>query len=399
MFFIKNNVDFCYNNFYILLSRSYTLQYVYTILLEYLKMIKISKISPWDEHKERKSDSNQNSSSTVFEFFMNNKKNNGNNGGQEPPFMRSVSYMEIAIFIVIILGAIMLSGFYTVNTDQEALVLRFGKHHRTVGPGLRYKLPSPIEKVELVTVTKIFKEQIGYNQDDSHEGSIQSIAGQMLTGDETIISIQFDVQWRISNAAKYAFHIRDRAADERTVTLVAMSAMRDRISQSDGIEYLNASRNIVANTVLKKTQETLDAYDSGIEVLNIVLQPVGAATSAVLDAYRDLQTSKEQREKSINEAQAKSNVIIPRARGEAEKILQEAEAYKISVIAEAEAQAQRFLKILKAYEDAKEVTMNKMYIDTMSSVLSNSNKVILDSKIHKSALPLVTINDLINNYK
>jgi membrane protease subunit HflK len=198
----------------------------------------------------------------------------------------------------------------------------------------------------------------------------------MLTGDENIIYINFTVFWVIKDAGKYLFAIRD--ADE-TVKDVAESAMREVIGRTPIASALAEGRQLVEQTTFTLIQEVLDFYGAGIQVTQVELQKVDPP-AAVIDSFRDVQRARADQERLQNEAEAYRNDVIPRARGEAARLEQEAEAYKQEVLANAQGQTSRFLSVLEEYAQAKDVTRQRIYIETMEGVLRSMNKVIIDTK-------------------
>ena len=352
--------------------------------------------SPWDDDSKNKGSPGNKGNKTIIEFINLEKRGDGGNPFNFDP---RISGGKIALLLLGVVVALwLMTGFYTVQPNQKGVVLRFGKYSRTDLKGLNYHLPYPFETVETVSVTRVSKEEIGYKSSSKGKRNSNSAEGQMLTSEETIIAIQFDVQWMIDDPVKYLFNYRDLQG-ENTVRSAAVSAMREGVSQSGGIEYINESREKVENEVKENLQQILDNYGTGIKVRGVQLQNVGGATPEVIDAYRDVQTSKAERENSINKAQVERNVIIPQARGEAAKIMQNAEAYKQTTVAKAQGEVSRFQKVYDAYRSDKEVTMKRMYIDTMESVFTDVNKMVLDSNASNSSIPLLSLNDLINKGK
>ncbi|MBC6497197.1 MAG: FtsH protease activity modulator HflK [Alphaproteobacteria bacterium GM7ARS4] len=296
----------------------------------------------------------------------------------------------------IILAALFLwlaSGLYHVDTDEQGVVLRFGKWVRTTPPGLHVHIPYPFEEVYRPKVTQINRVEIGYRGETERDRrSSRQIPEEslMLTGDENIVDINFTVFWRISDAGKYLFNIRN---PEQTVKAVAESAMRDIIGQND-IEYtLTEGRGVIEQETLALTRSLLTEYGSGVEVTKVQLKKVDPPEQ-VIEAYRDVQRAKADQERMRNEAEAYRNDIIPRARGQAEKIIQEAEAYREEVVARANGDSARFLSVLKSYQEDKSVTTERIYIETLENVLSQVDKFIIDNENGASVIPYLPLTEL-----
>ncbi|MDF3047742.1 MAG: putative integral rane proteinase [Candidatus Midichloriaceae bacterium] len=318
---------------------------------------------------------------------------NGGNGGGMPDFVnKKLLWMAAATLFT----AWILSGFYTIQPDEEGVVMTLGKYSRTTPSGLNYKLPEPIETVTKISVTRVNKEEVGFRSAGkritTREQLLQSTVSsesQMLTTDENIVDINFEVQWLINNSRDYLFNVRD-LANENTVKTVAESAMREIIGLTKITDVLAEERSKIEQDAKKLMQNMLDNYHMGVKVLRVQLLRVDPPQE-VVDAYRDVQNAKQDKEREINKAYAYRNDIIPRARGQAESMLQEAEAYRQRVIAEAAGDAQRFSSVYEQYKNAKEVTRTRMYLETMEEVLSGVDKVILDKGSANNLLPFLQL--------
>ncbi|MDJ1304693.1 MAG: FtsH protease activity modulator HflK [Candidatus Midichloria sp.] len=324
----------------------------------------------------------------------------GNNRSTKDNTPINPSPVVLAFFIGLIF-VWLATGFYTIDTDEEGVVMRFGKYNRTATPGLNYKLPSPIETVEKISVTRINKEMIGLkafpgkiniNNNSDETDSSNPKESQMLTGDENIIDMHFFVQWYIKSAKDYLFNIKDDIG-ESTIKVSAESAMRQVVGRVKISEALSEQRQEIEQRAKNILQEILDSYNSGIEVVNVGILYSYVAPE-VRDAYRDIQSAKADKEREINEAFAYRNDIIPRARGEAQAIIEEAKAYKESAIARATGEAERFKNIVSQYQSAREATKKRMYIETMEHVLKDLNKVIVDKSVAGKSVPFFSINEL-----
>ena len=285
----------------------------------------------------------------------------------------------IALAAIVIAVIWLASGFYRVLPDEVGVVLRFGAYNRTTQPGLNYHLPAPIEKVLTPSVTRVNRTEIGWR---SAEGATARGVGSrqvgeealMLTGDENIVDINFTVFWVIKNSQGYLFNIRDPDA---TVKSAAESAMREVVGETPIAQALSEGRGKIETDTQHLLQGILDAYGAGIEVTQLQLQKVDPP-APVIDAFRDVQRALADRERLRNEAEAYRNDIIPRARGDAVRIKQEAEGYRQQIINQAQGDADRFVAVYHAFKAAEDVTLQRLYLETMEEILKNSNKVIID---------------------
>jgi modulator of FtsH protease HflK len=285
----------------------------------------------------------------------------------------------IALGALVIVGVWLASGIYTVDPDEVGVVLRFGAYNRTTEPGLNYHLPAPIERVLKPSVTRVNRTEIGYRGADSSAtrgGATRQVPEEalMLTGDENIVDINFTVFWVVKDAKAYLFNIR---RPDETVKSAAESAMREVIGETPIAQALAEGRGKIETDTHGLLQGILDSYGAGIVVTQLQLLRVDPP-GPVIDAFRDVQRALADRERLRNEAEAYRNDIIPRARGDAVRIKQEAQAYRQEIIARAQGDADRFTSVYRAFTVAQDVTLQRLYIETMEEVLKNSNKVIID---------------------
>ena len=299
--------------------------------------------------------------------------------------------------ILIILAFIWLaSGLYRVLPDEQGVVLRFGKFIKTTQPGLNYHIPFPIESVETPKVTKVNRMDIGFRSERdsgfSQGGGVADVPQEslMLTGDENIVNIDFSVFWVIKDAGKFLFQIQD---PEGTVKAAAETAMREVIAKSRIQQILTEGRAKIEMETQEIIQSILDEYNSGIQITQVQTQKADPPDQ-VIDAFRDVQAARADMERSKNEAEAYANDVIPRARGEAAKIMQAAEAYKQQVVAASEGEASRFVSIFNEYDKAKEVTQERMYLETMEKVLADIDKVIIEKNAGSGVVPYLPLPEL-----
>lgn len=300
----------------------------------------------------------------------------------------------LVLLILIAIPLWLASGLYRVQPDEQGVVLRFGAWNRTTQPGLNWHLPTPIESVLTPRVTRINSLDIGFRSaSDSGVGRSRPVPeeGLMLTGDENIIDIEYTVFWKINDAGQYLFNI---ASPDATVKAAAESAMRQVVGQIPAQFALAEGRAKIETDTIKLLQQILDDYGSGVQITQIQLRVVDPPNQ-VLDAFRDVQRAKADRERARNEAEGFRNDIVPRARGDAQRILQEAEAYSRQVEVQAEGEAQRFDSVYSAYRAAPDVTRQRLYLETMEQVLRSNSKFIMDQPGSGSGvLPYLPLNDL-----
>ena len=279
----------------------------------------------------------------------------------------------IGLILIILLFIWLASGLYRVGPDEQGVVLRFGKFIKTTQPGLHYHIPVPVETVQTPKVTKVNRIDIGFRSERdsgfSQGGGVADVPQEslMLTGDENIVNIDFSVFWVIKDAGKFLFEIQD---PEGTVKAAAETAMREVIAKSRIQPVLTEGRAQIEIETQEIIQSILDEYNSGIQITQVQTQKADPPDQ-VIDAFRDVQAARADMERSKNEAEAYANDVIPRARGEAAKIMQAAEAYKQRVVAASEGEASRFVSIFNEYDKAKQVTKDRMYLETMEKVLAD----------------------------
>jgi membrane protease subunit HflK len=289
------------------------------------------------------------------------------------------------------------SGLYIVNPGESAVVQRFGAWSRTVDTeGLKYHLPAPFEKLTKFNVDEIRTLNIGFTGQTGRAGTPVSTGRDvpeeslMLTSDFNIVDLDFVVQWQISSAEDFIFNIED---PEQTLRKVAQSAMREVVGQTRMFAIITTERGVVAERAKAIMQKILDDYKSGINIRQVLVNSAEVHPD-VQSAFQDVQSAKQDAEDVQNRAQAYREDIVPKARGQATRVLQEAEAYKQSVVSRATGDADRFNAILSAYQTGQDVTKERIYIETMESVLKNAQKVILDNKGGNGVVPYLPLGEL-----
>jgi membrane protease subunit HflK len=302
----------------------------------------------------------------------------------------------LALLVVLVAALWLSSGFYRVDPDEQGVVLRFGAYNRTTLPGLNYHLPWPIESVLRPAVTRINRVEIGYRSSaepprgQSNAESAVDVPAEslMLTGDENIIDINFAVFWRVRDAGAYLFNTRNPAG---TVKSAAESVMREVIGSTPIEPALTGARSQIEASVMKGVQAILDQYGTGVELTQVQLLK-SDPPDEVIESFRDVQRANTDAERMRNEAESYRNDIVPRARGDGAAVVASADADRQASVAQATGQGQRFLSVLKAYDAAKEVTMQRLYLETMQEILVKTPSIILDDSL-KGVLPLLPLND------
>lgn len=313
--------------------------------------------------------------------FKNSFGNRKPQSGMEPG--RAFGLL-IALLLLVWLG----SGFYTVQPEENAAILTFGKKTDIKQEaGLGYRLPWPIQDVIKENVMQNRQLDIGFmgrgavTSDKPNESS-------MLTGDENIVKIHFSVFWRVTDLSNYFFEITH---PEETVLKVAESAMREIIGRTQIQKALTEGRGDIEAKAKELMQKTLDSYKSGVTINGVQLLSVDPP-DPVVDAFNDVQRARTDRERLKNEADAYKNDVVPRAKGEAQKITKDAEGYKEATIAKAQGDADRFNSVYKAYAESKDITQKRLYLETMQEILKNSRKIITGDNKGAPVLPLLQLD-------
>lgn len=291
--------------------------------------------------------------------------------------------------IVIVIGVLALwQAVFIVAPDEQGLVKRFGDIVRVVEPGPHFKMPFA-ETVDTPKVEKLHRVEIGFRTDRGRTRFVPREA-LMLTGDMNILSLEFIVQYKINDAKKYLYQVADV---ETTIHNAAEAAMREVIGKSQIDEALTVGKAKIQQDAQILLQGILDQYQAGVQIATVQLQDVNPP-DAVSAAFKDVASAKEDREKLINQAHGYRNDLIPRAKGEAAQEINQAKAYAQARISRAEGEASHFLQTLKEYKQGKDVISKRVYIETMEEVLSNTEKIILDTKAASNILPYLPLGRL-----
>lgn len=308
-------------------------------------------------------------------FFSSKRGGSDTSGGGYPPDMRGAG-IGIGVIVVVAVFLWLISGFFSVQEGQTGVVLTFGKYSYSTPPGFNWRWPYPFQSHEIVNVSQVRNIEIGYRTNVRNKIPSESL---MLTEDENIVDIQFAVQYSLKDAkeaADWLFNIRNQ---DETVKQVAETAIREVVGKSQMDFVLYKGQGTIATNVQQLMQKILDQYKSGVEIREVTMQAV-QPPEQVQAAFDDAVKAGQDRERQKSEGQAYANDIIPRANGDAARLKQEAEAYRAKVIANAEGDAARFKQVLAEYSKAPAVTRDRMYLDTMQQIFSNTTKILLDAK-------------------
>ena len=301
--------------------------------------------------------------------------NGGGDGPRMPQFDLSPRFLGGGVSLILGLVAVVwaASGFYIVDASQRGIVLQFGSYKEATEPGLRWRLPYPIQSHELVNLTGVRTIEIGYRGSERNKVLKEAL---MLTDDENIVNIQFAVQYILKDPVEYLFNNRN---PDEAVMGAAETAVREIVGKSKMDFVLYEGREQIATQAAKLMQDILDRYKSGILISKVTMQNA-QPPEQVQSAFDDAVKAGQDRERQKNEGQAYANDVIPKAKGTAARLMEEANGHRQRVIATAEGDASRFKQVQTEYAKAPEVTRQRMYLETMQQVYSNTSKVMVDAK-------------------
>jgi len=308
----------------------------------------------------------------------------GQGGGGGPALTRGT----IGLGAVAALVAWAMASFYTVKPEEQSVELLFGSYLSTNGEGLNFA-PWPLVTREILPVTTERSIDIGTNRSGLD-------AGLMLTGDENIVDIDFQVVWNVSSAQDFLFNLAD---PPQTIAAVAESAMREIIAQSNLAPILNRDRGAIAARLTDEIQSTLDSYNSGVNIVRVNFNKADPPEE-VIASFRMVQDAEQERDRLQNVADAYANQVVAGARGEAAQLLEQAEAYRAQVVNEASGEASRFSAVLNEYQRAPEVTRKRIYLETMEQVLGGIDIILLDEGTTgggQGVVPYLPLNELRSN--
>jgi len=310
-------------------------------------------------------------------------RSGGSGGGGGPQITRGT----VGIGILAVIGLWLYASFYTVRPEERSVELFLGEFLEVGESGLNFA-PWPIVSREVIAVTTERNIDIGTSRSGLD-------AGLMLTGDENIVDIDFQVVWNITDPQQYLFNLAD---PPQTIAAVAESAMREIISQSELAPILNRDRGAIADRLRDLIQTTLDSYDSGVNIIRVNFDKADPP-EPVVASFRAVQDAAQERDRVQNVADAYANQVVAEARGQAAQILEQAEGYRAQVVNEAEGEASRFSAVLAEYEKAPDVTRKRLYLETMESVLGGVDIILLDEGEGggQGVVPYLPLNELRRN--
>ena len=288
--------------------------------------------------------------------------------------------LPVAAGLVVVLW--LASGIYSVHPGHVGVVRTFGKETARTEPGLNYRFPWPFQRADVVSVEQIRRIEVGFR-------GAQRVPEEalMLTGDENIVEAQIVVQYRVADPSKFLFRLREPEVALGAATEVAL---RSTVGSMTIDQVMIEERARVQDDARVFIQRLMDAYESGLVITEVKLQAADPP-DAVRDAFHDVVRAREDKEKLINQAKGYQADILPKARGEAQKILREAEGYKEKRVLLAQGEASRFLSVLAEYEKSREVTRDRLHLETMEKILPDTDKVILDGDLGQRLLPMMPL--------
>jgi len=298
----------------------------------------------------------------------------------------------IRILIIIAALIFIVPFFFTVQPDELAVIQRFGKHVRTVEPGLNFRIPWGIETVTKVKVRTVFKEEFGFRTISSGVNARYSPRAfddesLMLTGDLNIANVEWIVQYQIKDPVAYLFNVRNV---EETIRNLSEASMRQIVGDRSVDEVIILNRQEIAFEVHELLQKQLDKYNTGIVIRTINLQNV-VPPESVQPAFNDVNSAMQEEERIVNEARQEYNRIIPQARGKARQTVEEAHGYAINRVNQARGDAEKFISIYQNYRTATAVTRQRMYLETMEDIINKVEKVYIIDESQKSILPFMNM--------
>jgi membrane protease subunit HflK len=312
-------------------------------------------------------------------------KGGGSTNGRGPAGGGGIGRGGVILILIAAVGLWAFSSFYRVDTSEQSVELFLGEYYKTGEEGLNFA-PWPIVTKEILPVTRENTEDIGVGR-----GS-RSDEGLMLTGDENIVDIDFQVVWNISDAQRFLFNLVE---PQDTIRAVSESAMREIIARSNLAPILNRDRGVIAAELQELIQLTLDSYNSGVNIVRVNFDKADPPRE-VIDAFREVQAAEQTRDTLEKQADAYSNTVVAQARGETARLLELAEGYRAQTVNQAQGEASRFVAVYEEYAKAPEVTRKRLYIETLERVLAGVDKIIIDESATggQGIVPYLPLNEL-----
>ncbi len=320
-----------------------------------------------------------------LQVMIGGRSGGGGGGGGGP---EGLGRGSIVIGVLALAAVWVFMSFYTVKPEEKSVELFLGKESGIGEPGLNFA-PWPVVTKEILAVTRENTEFIGVGRGSSGDD------GLMLTGDENIIDIDFQVVWNIADPSAYLFNLAD---PEETIQAVSQSAMREVIARSQLAPILNRDRGVISDEVQELIQQTLSSYNSGVNIIRLNFDKADPPRE-VIESFLDVQRAEQDRNTLQNQADAYANQALARARGESAQMLEQAEGYRAQVVNEAQGEASRFVAVYDEYSKAEEVTRKRLYIETLESVLGGVDKIIIDEGVSggsggQGVVPYLPLNEL-----
>ena len=316
-------------------------------------------------------------------------KNGSGSSGMPPGMWGGLGKIALIIGVLFVVN-IVYSSFYTIQPGERGVVLRFGKYTKTASPGLNFMVPM-IDQVVKVDIETVRKEEFGYRTKVPGQKTIYDKRGYdmeslMLTGDKNVIDVEWIVQYKVNDPARFVFNVQNVSEAVRDVSEAAMR----RVVGNRDFDYALSNRDIIEASTERELQAALDDYESGVEIVTVKLQDVNPP-DAVKPAFNEVNEADQDMKRLVNEAEATYNRVIPRARGEAKKIYEESEGYAVERVNLAKGETSRFLSVLEEYSKAKEVTRQRMYLETLQDVFPSVSQMYVIDKEQGSILPFLNL--------
>jgi membrane protease subunit HflK len=306
--------------------------------------------------------------------------------GFNPGFM-------IPVLVIVVVLLLVWSSWYTVQPEETAVVQRFGRVHRSTGPGLHFKIPLGIETVRRVPTARVLKEEFGFRtvtsgRQTQYAGGDFSAESLMLTGDLNVIDVQWIVQFRVEDPVLFLFKVREQ---QETFRAIAEAVMRRVVGNRVGSDVLTVGRVAVASEVKEEMQKILAEYETGIRLITVELQDV-TPPDPVKPAYNEVNEARQDLERMVNQAQEQANKVIPRAAGEAKQAVAEAQGYATERVNQARGEAARFTSVLAEYQRVPDVTRRRLYLEAMSEVLADAKTVYIVDSEQRALIPWLSLD-------
>ena len=294
------------------------------------------------------------------------------------------------IILIVILVQVVYSSFYTIKPGERGVVLRFGKYSRTAPPGLNFKIPM-VDKVYKVDIETVRKEEFGFRTKVPARQTVYQKEGYdaeslMLTADKNVIDVEWIVQYKVRDPFNFLFKVQDV---RQAVRDVSETTIRRTVGNMD-FDYVLSNREILAGMTAKELQSKLDSYQAGVDIVTVQLQDVNPP-DAVKPAFNEVNEADQDMKRLVNEAEEAYNKVIPKARGDAKKIVEEAHGYAVQRVNESKGETARFLAVMKEYQQAKDVTRQRMYLETLQQVLPTAKDIYVIDRNQQTILPLLDI--------